>query len=47
MAYYFYLNEILLPIAPPKLELKVNNKNNTMDLINHGEVNLLNKPGLT
>ena len=47
MAYYFYLNEILLPIAPPKLELKVNNKNNTMDLINHGEINLLNKPGLT
>lgn len=47
MAYYFYLDNILLPIAPAKLELKVNNKNKTMDLINLGEVNILKKPGLT
>lgn len=47
MAYYFYLDNILLPIAPAKLELKVNNKNKTMELINQGEVNILKKPGLT
>lgn len=47
MAYYFYLDKILLPIAPPKLELQVNNKNKTMDLIGHGEVNILKKSGLT
>lgn len=47
MAYYFYLDKILLPIPPEKLELKVNNKNKTMDLINQGEVNVIKKAGLT
>lgn len=47
MAYYFYLDTILLPIAPAKLELKINNKNKTLDLINHGEVNIYKKSGLT
>jgi nucleoid-associated protein YgaU len=47
MAYYFYLDKILLPIAPAKMELKVNNKNKTMDLINQGEVNILKKAGLS
>ncbi|MGX4600408.1 LysM peptidoglycan-binding domain-containing protein [Faecalimicrobium sp. JNUCC 81] len=47
MAYYFYLNTLLLPIAPSKLDLKINNKNKTVDLINHGEVNISKKAGLT
>lgn len=47
MAYYFYLNTLLLPIAPSKLDLKINNKNKTIDLINHGEVNISKKAGLT
>lgn len=47
MAYYFYLNTLLLPIAPSKLDLKINNKNKTVDLINHGEVNISKKSGLT
>lgn len=47
MAYYFYLGNVLLPIPPAKLELKVDNKNKTYDLINHTEINVLKNPGLT
>lgn len=47
MAYYFYMGEMLLPIAPKKLQLKVKNQNKTYTLINQGEVNVLKKPGLT
>ncbi|EGT3850577.1 LysM peptidoglycan-binding domain-containing protein [Clostridioides difficile] len=47
MAYDFYLDGVQLPIAPPKLEVKVTNKNKTIDLINVGEVNILKKEGLS
>ncbi|WP_343101366.1 LysM peptidoglycan-binding domain-containing protein [Romboutsia sp. MSSM.1001216sp_RTP31141st1_G3_RTP31141_220114] len=47
MAYSVYLDKILLPITPSKLELKINNKNKTTELINIGEVNILKTPGLT
>lgn len=47
MAYMFYLDGMLLPIAPSKLQLKIENQNKTMTLINDAEVNLLKKPGLT
>lgn len=47
MAYYFYLGDMLLPIAPEKLTLKVNNNNKTYDLINNQEINVLKNPGLT
>ena len=47
MAYDFYLDGVQLPIAPPKLEVKVTNKNKTVDLINTGEVNILKKEGLS
>ncbi|HBF2176999.1 LysM peptidoglycan-binding domain-containing protein [Clostridioides difficile] len=47
MAYDFYLDGVQLPIAPPKLEIKVTNKNKTVDLINTGEVNILKKEGLS
>ncbi len=43
MAYDFYLDGVQLPIPPPKLEVKVTNKNKTVDLINTGEVNILKK----
>ena len=46
MAYDFYLDGVQLPIPPPKLEIKVTNKNKTVDLINTGEVNILKKEGL-
>lgn len=47
MAYYFYLGNVLLPIPPAKLELKIDNKNKTYDLINYSEINVLKNPGLT
>lgn len=45
--YDFYLDKCLLPIAPPKLQIKINNANETVTLINEGEVNILKKAGLT
>jgi len=45
--YDFYLKRCLLPIAPPKLEVKINNANETVTLINEGEINMLKKAGLT
>ena len=45
--YDFYLDRILLPIAPAEMEIKVVNKNRTVTLINDGEINILRKAGLT
>ncbi|MDN9157642.1 LysM peptidoglycan-binding domain-containing protein [Clostridioides difficile] len=47
MAYDFYLDGVQLPITPGKLEVKITNKNKTVDLINVGEVNILKTPGLS
>lgn len=47
MAYDFYLGDVLLPVAPEKLQLKMKNTNNTCTLINEGEINMLKTPGLT
>lgn len=45
--YDFYLKACLLPIAPPKLTVKVGNANETVTLMNEGEINILKKAGLT
>ena len=45
--YLFYLGNMMLPVTPEKLELKIANNNKTITLINDGEVNLLKRPGLT
>lgn len=47
MAYYFYLDKILLPIPPEKIEFKVGNKNKTYNLMNNEEINVLKNAGLT
>lgn len=47
MAYDFYMDAMLLPVAPSKLTISIDNKNKTLMLINDGEVNILKKPGLT
>lgn len=47
MMYKFYFGKVELPITPGKLEIKVNNKNKTMTLLNDGEINILKTPGLT
>lgn len=46
-AYDVYLNKCLLPITPEKIEIKINNNNKTVNLINEGEINILKKAGLT
>lgn len=45
--YYFFLGKTLLPIAPEKLNIKINNANKTYTLINEGEVSVLKTPELT
>lgn len=45
--YDVYLKNYLLPVAPEKIEIKVNSNNKTVDLINEGEINILKKAGLT
>ena len=45
--YYFYLDKVLLPIPPSKLQVTVNNQNKTINLMNEGEVNVIKPAGLT
>lgn len=45
--YTMYLCGRLMPVPPQKLELTINNKNETVDLLNGGEINLIKAPGLT
>lgn len=47
MAYQFYLDDIMLPVAPSKCTLKIKNRNKTINLINDGEVNLIKDVGLS
>ncbi len=47
MAYSMYLDGVLLPITPSKIQTKIKNQNKTINLINDGEVNVLKSPGLT
>ena len=47
MAYAFYLNGVLLPVTPETLQIKANGKNETMTLMDHGDVNILRQPGLS
>lgn len=45
--YYFFINDNMLPVPPPRMEVKLNNKNKTVNLINEGEINIIKSPGLT
>lgn len=45
--YDFYLKKCLLPVTPQKLEIKINNANSTITLINEGEINILKTAALT
>lgn len=47
MAYYFFMDKKMLPVAPGKLSVRINNNNKTINLINDGEVNLLKNAALT
>lgn len=45
--YYFFFNKLLLPVTPSALSVRINNKNETVTLINGGEINILKEAGLT
>ena len=47
MAYYFYMDKMLCPVSPSKLQMKIKGQNKTLTLINEGEINILKKAGLT
>ena len=46
MAYKMYIDGILMPVTPSKIKIKVNNQNETINLINGEEIQLLKQPGL-
>ncbi len=45
--YDIYIDDILLPVNPEKITIKINGKNETATLINDGEVSILKSAGLT
>ena len=45
--YYTYMGDVLLPIAPNKLSVKIKNQNKTTVLIDGTEINFLKNAGLT
>ncbi|WP_101913364.1 peptidoglycan-binding protein [Megasphaera vaginalis (ex Bordigoni et al. 2020)] len=47
MAYYMYMGDMQIPIPPETLETTINNKNETINLLGVGEVNVLKLAGLT
>lgn len=47
MAYALYLGGVRYPVAPKAIRTKIKNQNETITLINDGEVNLLKTAGLT
>lgn len=47
MAYYFFIDDVMLPVPPPKMSISIKNKNKTVSLINEGEINIIKTPGLT
>lgn len=47
MAYYFFLDEMMLPVPPEKMTVQVQSRNKTIELINEGEINIIRDAGLT
>lgn len=45
--YYFYLDKMLFPVAPEKLQINISGNNKTYNLINEGEINVLKNAKLT
>ena len=45
--YLVYLDDVLFPIPPSKIELSIKNQNHTVKLIDGGELNILESAGLT
>ena len=47
MAYEFYFDKVLLPVAPSKMKTEIKSKNSVVNLINESEINILKDSGLT
>lgn len=47
MPYHVYIGPFELPVPPEKIELKANGKNDTVNLADGTEINLLQTPGLS
>lgn len=47
MSYLVYLGNLLLPVPPESIQIKIQNQNSTITLINEAEYNFLKSPGLT
>lgn len=47
MSYLFYLGNLLLPVPPESIQIKIQNQNSIITLINEEEYNFLKSPGLT
>lgn len=45
--YNFFVDGVQFPVAPPELSTRINGRNETIVLMNDGEVNVIKKPGLT
>lgn len=45
--YDVYLKKLLLPVTPGKIDISINSANETVTLINEGEINLLKEAELT
>lgn len=45
--YQFYMGGVLLPVAPYSLTIKTGNQNETVTLINEGQINILKPVGLS
>lgn len=46
MAYYMFMSDMQIPIPPETIDTKIPSKNETIDLLSAGEVNILKFPGL-
>ena len=47
MSYLLYIDGVLMPVTPGQMRTTINGKNETVTLINEGEVNIKKAPGLT
>lgn len=47
MAYKMYMDDVLIPITPKKVQMKINNQNKSLVLIGGEEINILKDAGLT
>lgn len=45
--YDLYINKVIFPVTPSKVDIKVTGNNKTVTLMNDGEINVLKNPGLS